>query len=173
MPYNHRDNLKELAYKAGIFDGFDYSVNDPFGLTEQYFQFCQQNLSEECEKYNIQPARIYIRRWPTVNARAGRPAGYSVIAMNYGTMPALFRLFTDHNLSKACASSVKRCQTTKVAYLKRFFHCRTLHPLEHKLITQHNTNTQTFTRLLSAFDYESFNYIPYRVSGPPDCLVLK
>jgi hypothetical protein len=31
--------------------------------------------------------------------------------------------------------------------------------MERKLITQLNTNTQTLTRMLSAFDYESFNHV--------------
>jgi hypothetical protein len=59
MPYSHTDNLAFLAAHAGIHDGFDYSNNDPFGVVESYFQFCQQNLSEECEQYGITPAYIY------------------------------------------------------------------------------------------------------------------
>jgi len=97
MPYNHNENLIYLEANAGIQDGFDYSNADPMNLVENYFQFCQQNLSEECEEYNLQDARIYIRQLLEVNARAGRPNGHPVISVNFGTLPALFRLFTNHD----------------------------------------------------------------------------
>jgi len=96
MPYNHKENIKELAEQIGVSDAFDYTVNDPFQVTEMYFQFCQQNLSEECGEYNIQPARIYIRNDMQVNARAIRTKSHSVIAVNFGTIVTLFRFFTDN-----------------------------------------------------------------------------
>jgi hypothetical protein len=97
MPYSHTDNLAILAATAGIHDGLDYSNHDPLNLVENYFQFCQQNLSEECEEYNLHGARIYIRALMDVNARAGRPNGHPVISVNFGTLPELFRLFTNHD----------------------------------------------------------------------------
>lgn len=96
MPYNHKENIKELIQQQGIDDAFDYTVNDPFGVVEMYFQFCQQNLSEECGEYDIQPARIYIRADGRVNGYATRTKSYSIIAVNFGTIVTLFRFFTDN-----------------------------------------------------------------------------
>lgn len=96
MPYNHKENIKELSQKDAISDAFDYSVNDPFSVAENYFQFCQQNLSEECGEYDIQPARIYIRKDTQVNAAAIRTKNHSIIAVNFGTIVKLFRFFTDN-----------------------------------------------------------------------------
>lgn len=48
MPYRHPDNLAELA-KIGVKDRFDYTRLDRDKITEAFFQFCQQNLSEEPE----------------------------------------------------------------------------------------------------------------------------
>jgi hypothetical protein len=96
MPYSHKANLNELSTNVGITDGYDYTDNDPYGVIESYFQFCQTNLSEECGKYHIQPARIYIRRMMTVNGRAGKAGKYYIIAINLGTIIELFRLFTDN-----------------------------------------------------------------------------
>jgi hypothetical protein len=96
MSYSHKENAKELYQKDGIKDAFNYTVNDPYKVVEQYFQFCQQNLSEECAEYDIQPARIYIRKDTTVNGFAARTANHSIIAVNFGTIVTLFRFFTDN-----------------------------------------------------------------------------
>ena len=37
MPYNHKENIKELAQQLGIDDAFDYTFNDPFEVVEKYF----------------------------------------------------------------------------------------------------------------------------------------
>ena len=99
MPYDHLENKKELIEKVGIpeDDIFDYSVNDPYKVVEQFFQFCQQNLSEECGQYDIQPALIYIRGKMDVNAAAGKGKDYYVIRVNFGTIVIMFRLYTDHH----------------------------------------------------------------------------
>jgi len=94
MVYNHIENVKELLLKDNITDAIDYSKNDPFKVIEPYFQFCQQNLSEECGEFDIQPARIYIRGRLEVNAAATRTANHSIIAINYGLIPHLFKFFT-------------------------------------------------------------------------------
>lgn len=96
MAYNHKENIKELAQHEAIKDAFDYTVNDPFEVVEKYFQFCQQNLSEECGEYDIQPARIYIRADTQVNGYATRTKSNSIIAVNFGTIVTLFRFFTDN-----------------------------------------------------------------------------
>jgi hypothetical protein len=96
MPYNHNENIKELYQTEGIQDAFNYAVNDPYKVVEQYFQFCQENLSEECGEFNIQPARIYIRKDTAVNGYATRTDNQSIIAVNFGTIVTLFRFFTDN-----------------------------------------------------------------------------
>jgi|GEM_PF-4140961 len=93
MAYSHRDNIAEMA-KLGITDGFDYTNRDPSQVTEAFFQFCQQNLSEECGKYDIQPARIYIRADEAVNALATRYRDISIIAVNTGTLITMSHFFT-------------------------------------------------------------------------------
>ncbi len=70
MPYGHNENIKELTQKEEINDAFDYTFVDPFKVVETYFQFCQENLSEECGEYDIHPARVYIRADRQVNGRA-------------------------------------------------------------------------------------------------------
>ncbi len=96
MPYDHKENIRELVQQEGIKDAFDYTVNDPYEVVEKYFQFCQQNLSEECGDYDIQPARIYIRADTQVNGYATRTKSNSIIAVNFGTIVTLFRFFTDN-----------------------------------------------------------------------------
>lgn len=98
MKYNHLENKKLLVAKGIVNseDIFDYSVSDPYKVVEQFFQFCQQNLSEECGKYDIQPALIYIRSLMDVNAAAGKGNDHYVIRVNFGTILIMFRLYTDH-----------------------------------------------------------------------------
>ena len=96
MPYDHKANIIELSQKDGIKDYFDYTTNDPHGVVEKYFQFCQENLSEECGEYDIQPARIYIRRDEAVNGYATRTDYHSIIAVNFGTIVTLFEFFTNN-----------------------------------------------------------------------------
>lgn len=96
MPYNHKENIEVLRQQEGISDALDYTDNDPYEVVEKYFQFCQQNLSEECGEYDIQPARIYIRDNMKVNGGATRTKTHSIIAVNFGTIVTLFRFFTDN-----------------------------------------------------------------------------
>src|SRR5690349_2805193 len=61
-----------------------------------YFQFCQENLSERCKEYNIQPAKFYFRNEFSVNASAGKtpaPNEYYIIRVNMGTLMSLYSLF--------------------------------------------------------------------------------
>lgn len=91
--YNHKENLLELEDKAMIYTGYDYTDNDPHGLAEQYFQFCQQNLSEEQGEYQIQPARFMVRDAATVNALATKRYNYYVVGVNMGTLTGLHQFF--------------------------------------------------------------------------------
>ncbi|MBN8837185.1 MAG: hypothetical protein J0I09_08000 [Sphingobacteriia bacterium] len=91
--YNHMDNLAELEEKVLIYTGYDYTNNDPYGLAEQFFQFCQQNLSEEQGDYQIQPARFMVVNKETVNAWATRRYNYYVVGINMGTLTTLHQFF--------------------------------------------------------------------------------
>ncbi|MBL0200979.1 MAG: hypothetical protein IPP81_12860 [Chitinophagaceae bacterium] len=95
MEYNHIANLKELDEKALILNGYDYSANDPHGLAEAFFQFCQTNLSEQNKQFNIQPARLYVRDVQTVNALAAKRNGYFVIGVNISTLIVMHNFFTN------------------------------------------------------------------------------
>lgn len=98
MSYNHNENCNELEAALGIprAEMFDYSNLDPYKVVENYFQFCQTNLSENSEQFNIHPARIFIRPSMEVNAGARKWNDYYLIRINFGTIPTVFRLFTDH-----------------------------------------------------------------------------
>lgn len=91
--YNHNENLLELEEKAVIYTGYDYADNDPYGLAEQYFQFCQKNLSEEQGDYQIQPARFMMVDEASVNAWAARRYNYYVVGVHMGTLTNLHRFF--------------------------------------------------------------------------------
>lgn len=93
--YNHRKNLAELEDKALIYTGYDYTDNDPHGLAEQFFQFCQQNLSEQNGEYQIQPARFIYLNEASVNAKATKRYGYYAVCMHMGTLITLHKFFTE------------------------------------------------------------------------------
>ena len=86
MPYNHLRNLEELDQNALILNGYDYTHNDPYGEAEAYFQFCQTNLSEHQQNWNVQPARFFIRDVASINALAALRHNYYVIGVNKGTV---------------------------------------------------------------------------------------
>ena len=98
MPYSHLENISELEGVLGIprQEMFDYSNHDPYHVVENYFQFCQTNLTEESVQFNIQPARIFVRPSMDVNAGARKMNDYYLIRINFGTIPKIFRLFTDY-----------------------------------------------------------------------------
>lgn len=91
--YNHLKNLLELEEKAFIYTGYDYIDNDPHGLAEQFFQFCQQNLTEEQKDYQIQPAKFMVVDKATVNAWATKRHEYYVVGIHMGTLTSLHQFF--------------------------------------------------------------------------------
>lgn len=97
--YDYYDVVGELISKKIIPNGDEYDFEiSPTALTySRYFQFCQENLSERCDEYNIQPARFYFRENFDVNARAGLVNGYYIIAVNKGTVHNLYEFFYNQN----------------------------------------------------------------------------
>jgi hypothetical protein len=99
MTYNYQDNIKELRELANIplADIFNYEDSPIQYLYAKYFQFCQENLSEQCHQFDIKPARFYYRSEFDINARAGKHNGYSIIGMNMGTIHSLYQTFYVQN----------------------------------------------------------------------------
>ena len=107
--HNYTDNIHELEHSAKIPFGdiFDYRHSPISEIYERFFQFCQENLTNQCNEYNIQPAKFYFRTEYGINARAGVLNGYFIIGVNMQTIHSLYDLFyekngifeTDHYLS--------------------------------------------------------------------------
>jgi len=97
MAFKYKQVVQEIVALAGIpeSDTFDFSKNDPYGVVESYFQFCQLDLTTKNEAYDIQPARIYIRANMEVNAAAKKCNDYYIMRVNFGTILSMFRLYTD------------------------------------------------------------------------------
>lgn len=99
MSYNYAEIITDLKTNAHVPNGdiFEYEFSPLNVLYDRYFQFCQENLIEECHKYNIQPARFYYRTEYSINARAGLQNGYFIIAVNMLTIHSLHDLFYNKN----------------------------------------------------------------------------
>lgn len=100
--YNYKEITEEISSKAKIDKNdifhFEYSTLNP--IFASYFQFCQENLSEKCGKYNIQPARLYFSNEYSVNAGAFSTTDenpYYVVRIHMGTIVRLYNLFYDKN----------------------------------------------------------------------------
>jgi|SRR5580658_3227734 hypothetical protein len=99
VKYDYKQISEELISKAGIPRGeiFDYEYSPYKAIFERFFQFCQQNLTECSQDYNIQPAKLYYREAYGVNARAGVQNGYYIIGVNKETIARLYDLFYNRN----------------------------------------------------------------------------
>lgn len=76
---------------------YDFEISPRSEVYRKYFQFCQENLTERCQDYNIQPAKFFSRENFEVNARAGLFNNYFVIAVNKGTIDTLYEFFYNQN----------------------------------------------------------------------------
>ena len=76
---------------------FDYSFSPLQPIYNNYFEYCQEYLDNHCNKYSIQPARIYFCNHFEVNAKAFRRENFSVIGINMGTIQSTYNLFYDKN----------------------------------------------------------------------------
>ena len=97
MPHSHILNIRHLVDDLNLpeCDMLDYSDNDPYQIVENFFQFCQTDLSTPREEYNILPALLYIRRSMEVNAAARKWNDYYIMRVNFGTLTTMFRIYTD------------------------------------------------------------------------------
>ncbi|SDJ97982.1 hypothetical protein SAMN04487898_105202 [Pedobacter sp. ok626] len=79
---------KELMAKKIISfaDIYDFSETPLENYFENFFTFCQTNLSERCKEYDIQPARFIYTNDYNINAKASFPEGFNIIQVNCGTI---------------------------------------------------------------------------------------
>lgn len=99
MSYNYTEIIDDLRARAQVLTGdiFEYEFSEISDIYERYFQFCQENLTEECDEFDIQPAKFYYRSEYGINARAGLQNGYFIIGVNMQTIHALYDLFYERN----------------------------------------------------------------------------
>lgn len=99
MDYNYTDIIDDLKdnAKVPIGDIFEYEFSEIKDIYQRYFQFCQENLTEECDEFDIQPAKFYYRTVYEINARAGLQNGYFIIGVNMQTIHSLYDLFYEKN----------------------------------------------------------------------------
>lgn len=97
--HNYKDISNELITVAKISkeDIFDYDFSPLKSIFEQYFQFCQTNLSEHSNEHSIQPAKFYYVERNGVNAIAGVQNGYYIIGVFKETITRLYDLFYEQN----------------------------------------------------------------------------
>ena len=83
--YNYLKSGQELIDNGIIRkeDLFDYSYSPNKAIYEQFYQFCQTNLTEEWTEKNIQPAIFYFHNHNSFNAFALKYKNYNVIGINY------------------------------------------------------------------------------------------
>jgi hypothetical protein len=99
MEYIYSGIIEEIKAKTQIQSGdiFEYEFSEIKEIYQQYFQFCQENLTEDCSEFDIQPARFYYRTEFGINARAGLQNGYFIIGVNMQTIHSLYDLFYEKN----------------------------------------------------------------------------
>lgn len=100
--YNYEEIIQELKDKGVITgqDVFDFSLYPNKHIFEEFFQFCQVNLSEVCVElgYNIEPAKLYFTNRTSVNACAAHGEKYYVIKINMGAIHNVFDLFCNNDI---------------------------------------------------------------------------
>lgn len=98
--YEYKLITEEIINNAGIppADVFDYKDSPIQAVFARYFQFCQENLTERNNEFDIQPAKFYFRTQLSVNASAGlTPTNYYIVRVNMGTLVKLYDLFYEKN----------------------------------------------------------------------------
>lgn len=100
--YDYTKISEELVNEAQISknDIFEFEYGELKPIFASFFKFCQENLSERCDRYNIQPAKFYYSNEYSVNASAFSTTGerpYYIIRMHMGTIVRLYHLFYDKN----------------------------------------------------------------------------
>lgn len=97
--HDYNENILKLLKVS------DISVNDiyyfdtsPYAeLYDNFYQFCQEYLTNYCQDYNIEPAYFYFRDDMTINARAGVKNSTYIIAVNKATVYELYKLLYSNN----------------------------------------------------------------------------
>ena len=97
--YEYYDIVGELIREKVISkeDVYDFEDSPRSFTYEKYFQFCQVNLSERCQDYNIQPAKFYFKEDLRVNANASFVKDHFVVAVNKGTIQSMYEFLYGQN----------------------------------------------------------------------------
>lgn len=96
---NYQQVTEELIQKNVLLmnDIFDYQDSFLKDIFNNYFEYCQEYLTEHCQAYEIQPARFYFRNEYGVNAVATKVNGFFVIGVNMDTIQTTYELFYEQN----------------------------------------------------------------------------
>jgi hypothetical protein len=96
---DYKSNIKILVESVKIpnNDIFEYEFSPIMQVFENFYQYCQVNLSDYCNEYDIQPALFYYKNSFDINARAGIQNGYYIIEVNMQTVSKLYEIFYAKN----------------------------------------------------------------------------
>ncbi|MNK40340.1 hypothetical protein D3C87_589870 [compost metagenome] len=90
---------KEIIAKNAVSYGdiYDFSETPLEKLFEEFFTFCQTNLSERCKEYDIQPSRFIYTNSYNIEARARFVKGFNIIEVTSGAMIETYKLLSFRN----------------------------------------------------------------------------
>lgn len=101
--YNYQETTKgvkeifekhpSLVARFGEID--DFSNNVHADIYNAFYEFCQKNLTEECNEFNITPAYFYYTKIPKFNAFASE---YNIIGVNSLVIEELGTFFLSKNI---------------------------------------------------------------------------
>lgn len=110
--YSYNEITSELITNSVISDKdvYDFSTYQYPSVFSNLFQFCQENLTERCADYNIQPAKFYFTNHFSTNAQASFSNGYYLIKVDMGGIHRRYELFCKNDI----------LNDSELAYFKRF-----------------------------------------------------
>ncbi len=92
--YNYQQTTMEMITKfPHIQDVYDFDRSNARQFYNDFYQFCQENLSEKCNDYNITPAYFYFTTSPDFNALA---SSRNIININMGVIESLAKFFMNN-----------------------------------------------------------------------------
>jgi hypothetical protein len=99
MKYSYSKTIQELKDHAliPVGDIYEFESARIAPIYERYYQFCQENLEEKSNEYNIQPSRFYFRNKFGINAQAGYQNGIYIVGVNMSTIDSLYSLLHERN----------------------------------------------------------------------------
>ena len=101
--FNYSDEVTSLLEKASYLnknDVYDFTSSPLSNIYESFYQFCQENLRNYCNDYEIQPSYIFFNEDTRVNAYATLKNETYIISINKGTIFELYNLFSNNHVFK-------------------------------------------------------------------------